>query len=525
MPPREKEVSAQDESLFLETDEGAKVGHLFAQLKMRWENIISSITGKKEEVSQENQKMKEIAAIMKTFDNGVVEEEEEEESLWVDSATFDVVISCIIILNAFIIGLETDLRRDASSREPGWIVAEVLFLLAFLTEVALKIYYHTWRWIFDSFANVLTVFICFMAFIDCTILNPIGASGVLRMFSMFRIVGISRLYKVIKKYRQLDELRLLLQSLKDSMQTLFWTVVLLIVVLYIAAVILTQQIGHNVAVYGNYRKLSGGWDHEELFGTVGRSMFTLMQVMTLDSWCSKVVRHVAVNQWYMVAFFCIFLLITTFGIMNILVSVIVEKTLAASMQNKQRLRLREEKAQRAELDSIKEIFLISDTDGSNSLDLEEFLAAMKNPEVQWRMKMLELPVAETEKLFGVIDGDGSQTLSYNDFIQGCAKLKGFAMSKDMLAVMAQADALAGKMDLMADALAESERMVAGLDEITLRISRRFDSAVLGSRRRIANTVGGSKPIVPPKRDGPGGDNVPLSVGNRPNLPQFPDLLK
>lgn len=124
--------------------------------------------------------------------------------------------------------------------------------------------------------------------------------------------------------------------------------------------------------------------------------------------------------------------------MNILVSVIVEQTLAASLQNKQRLKVREEKAQRAELDSIKEIFLISDTDGSNSLDKEEFLAAVKNPEVQWRMKMLELPVAETVKLFGVLDGDGSQTLSYTDFIQGCAKLKGHAMSKDMLAVMAQA---------------------------------------------------------------------------------------
>ena len=152
----------------------------------------------------------------------------------------------------------------------------------------------------------------------------------------------------------------------------------------------------------------------------------------------QVVRHVAVNQWYMIAFFCAFLLVTTFGSMNILVSVIVEQTLAASLQNKQRLKVREEKAQRAELDSIKEIFLISDTDGSNSLDKEEFLAAVKNPEVQWRMKMLELPVAETVKLFGVLDGDGSQTLSYTDFIQGCAKLKGHAMSKDMLAVMAQA---------------------------------------------------------------------------------------
>ena len=90
----------------------------------------------------------------------------------------------------------------------------------------------------------------------------------------------------------------------------------------------------------------------------------------------------------------------------------------------------------------------------------------------------------------------------------------------------QADALATKkMDLMDDSLAESERMVAGLDEISLRVVRRFESAVVGSRRRMAHAAGGSKPIVPPKRDGPGGDNVPLSVGNRPNLPPFPDLLR
>ncbi|CAK9100101.1 unnamed protein product [Durusdinium trenchii] len=516
---------SEEPSLWNEEDDSARVGRFFAQMKLKWDSFLSDKLGKKDQLSQESQKMKELAAIMRTFDNGVVEEDEDQDKIWVDSAAFDIVISCVIVLNAFIIGLETDVRRASRQRDAGWIVAEVFFLLCFLGEVGLKMYYHTWRWAFNSFSNMLTIFICFMAFIDCTILNPIGVSGVLRMFSMFRIVGISRLYKLIKKYRRLDELRLLLQSLKDSMQTLFWTVVLLVVVLYIAAVILTQQIGHNVEVYGNYRKLSGGWDHEELFGTVGRSMFTLMQVMTLDSWLSKVVRHVAVNQWYMIAFFCVFLLITTFGIMNILVSVIVEQTLAASLQNKQRLRVREEKAQRAELDSIKEIFLISDTDGSNSLDKEEFLAAVKNPEVQWRMKMLELPVAETVKLFGVLDGDGSQTLSYTDFIQGCAKLKGHAMSKDMLAVMAQADALATKMDLMDDSLAESERMVAGLDEISLRIARRFDSAILGSRRRMAHAAGGSKPIIPPKRDGPSGDNVPLSVGNRPNLPPFPDLLR
>lgn len=371
---------------------------------------------------------------------------------------------------------------------------------------------------------MLTAFICFMAFVDCTILNPMGASGLLRMVSIFRIAGVSRLYRSVQKYRQFGALRTLLQTLKNCLPTLLWTLVLLILVIYAFSVITTQQIGHNVSAYHNYRKQSGGWDHEELFGTIGRSMFSLLQIMTLDSWCSKYMRHIAGNQAYMIPFFAIFLLLAPLGILNILVSVIVEQTIAASDQNKQRLDSEDEKLHLAELDSLKNIFIISDRDGSNTLDLEEFRLAMNNSEVQWQMDMLDLPIEQTEKLFGVVDGDGSQCLSFDDFIHGCMKLKGHAQSKDMLAVMAQADALARKMDRMADALAESERMLAKLDEISLQVSRRFDSALLGSRRRIARSVAGSKPMIPPKWVGPQGDNIKLSFGNRPNLPQYPSFL-
>lgn len=189
---------SEEPSLWNDEDDSARVGRFFAQMKLKWDSFLADKLGQKDQLSQESQKMKEIAAIMRTFDNGVVEEEEDVDKIWVDSAAFDIVISCIIVLNAFVIGLETDVRRASRERDAGWIVAEVFFLLCFLGEVGLKMYYHTWRWAFNSFSNMLTIFICFMAFIDCTILNPIGVSGVLRMFSMFRIVGISRLYKLIK---------------------------------------------------------------------------------------------------------------------------------------------------------------------------------------------------------------------------------------------------------------------------------------------------------------------------------------
>merc|ERR1719436_1191762 len=150
-------------------------------------------------------------------------------------------------------------------------------------------------------------------------------------------------------YKVLEELRLVVEGMKESCQTLIWTVILTTVFVYISAVLLTKQIGHNVEVYKNYKKLSGGWDHEELFGTVGRSMYTLLQAMTLDSWASRIARHTIVNQWYMTAFWVLFLMVSTFGIMNIVVSVIVELMLVASQNNDARTRVREEKKPQARI--------------------------------------------------------------------------------------------------------------------------------------------------------------------------------
>merc|ERR550514_1091644 len=131
-----------------------------------------------------------------------------------------------------------------------------------------------------------------MACIDLFILFPLqaggvfDAAGVLRMLSLLRIIGLLRLLRIIKQFRALEELRLVIQGMVDSLQTIAWVVVLVIMFLYICAIITTKLIGHNVEVYGKYRKLSGGWDHEEMFGTIGRSMYTPLQVMTLDSWSS-----------------------------------------------------------------------------------------------------------------------------------------------------------------------------------------------------------------------------------------------
>lgn len=496
----------------------------------RWD----ALKGKEEkQLTVEQERVAQMADIIRTY-RGIPEDEEVDPDLsWVDHVLFDVGMSIVILLNTLVIGLETDLD-EGESRGVIWILLEILFVGIFLSEVGVKVWYHKLGilWVIQTPMNMMITFIVCMACIDLLVLFPlqaagvVDAKGVLRMLSLIRIVGLLRLLRIIKQYNSLEELRLVIQGMLDSFQTIAWVVVLLIIFLYICAIITTNTIGHNTEVYGRYRKLSGGWDHEELFGSVGRSMYTLLQVMTLDSWSSGVARHVIENQWYMSIFFLLFLLLSTHGILNVVVSVIVEHTLTAAQINESRRKIREDRKRKEELERITEIFKLADEDGSGVLDLEEFLKNLQKPEVHWALAEVGLPAADATRLFDAIDGSGTRTLNCDEFIAGCTKLRGPAQSIDLLAIQAQADALAMKMDLLSQSLNESERMMNAVDMVTMRITRRFAPAVLGTRQRIAHSKGGSEPVVPPKRTRPGlQEDVDLSIGNRPALPIFPNLLK
>lgn len=315
-----------------------------------------------------------------------------------------------------------------------------------------------------------------------------------------------------------------MQGLVGSLGMLSWTVVILVVFLYVAAVFVTSTIG-RADDFVDFKKLSSGWDHDEYFGSVGRSMYTLLQCMTRDGWSSQVGRFVIVQQWYMAFFFLGFMLVSTYGLLNLVVSVIVEQTLTAARSNATRVLAKEERVKRAELDGLKEIFLLADEDGSGELDIVEFLAALEDEEILWKMRSLDLPIDDAARLFTVIDGEGTRNLTMDEFIEGCTKLKGPARSRDLLAITSQADTLGKKMDALGEELQDAERMLHELDDISVRITNRFNPALKSSRKKIAKAVAGSAPVVPihPEKLG-SAIGVDLATGNRPLLPKFPNLI-
>ena len=213
-----------------------------------------------------------------------------------------------------------------------------IITVCFMIELSFRIHLHK-RDFFRDFSNIFDV-VCVLAAIVSTwflaFLVPSDAANVYLVASTLRVIRVLTLGRLVRVFVVFKELWIVVSGFVEAIKTLLSVSALLVLVLYLCAVFVTVEIGQNAETYEPYRHVSGGWDYRAYFGSVGRSMFTLFQVMTLDDWSNGIARHVISNQPAMAVFFVLFIVLTSFGLMNVIVGIIVDRTLAAAKENQQR---------------------------------------------------------------------------------------------------------------------------------------------------------------------------------------------
>jgi voltage-gated sodium channel len=254
------------------------------------------------------------------------------------------------------------------------------------------------------------------------------------------------------------------------------------VTLYFFAIFATQQIGQEDEIYNEYfEKTHGYFDHEVYFGTVPRSMLTLFQICTLDKWSENIVRHVKHQQPGMEWLFVSFVTFSTFGLLNLVIGVIVENTLASAKVNETKMKKKREKDRMRVLNHLREFFEQSDEDGSGTLTVEEVQQAMKDPEAMNKLKLIDLPLEDPNEIFALLDVDQSGELSIDEFISGCMRIKGNARSKDLLAVQIAVDTLGSKFSDLNHALETAGDKIMKLDERTAEMMMKCEKVFLPER--------------------------------------------
>jgi len=172
-----------------------------------------------------------------------------------------------------------------------WIDKAILSV--FVVEIALKMFAFRWRFFREPW-NVFDFLVVGIALIP--------ASGPLAVLRTLRVLRILRLVSMVPR------MRLVVESLPHAVPGIASIAGLMLILFYVASVMATGFFGT---------------DYPPWFGTIGESMYSLFQIMTLESWSMGIVRPVMEQYPYAWLFFVPFILLATFTMLNLFIAIIV----------------------------------------------------------------------------------------------------------------------------------------------------------------------------------------------------------
>merc|ERR1719181_1958078 len=68
------------------------------------------------------------------------------------------------------------------------------------------------------------------------------------------------------------------------------------------------------------------WSKNDYFGTMSRSMFTMLQVATMDKWSTNIARPLIKHDGSVIVWLMVFILISRYGVLNVAIGTIAEAT-------------------------------------------------------------------------------------------------------------------------------------------------------------------------------------------------------
>ncbi|MCC5861285.1 MAG: ion transporter [Gammaproteobacteria bacterium] len=208
---------------------------------------------------------------------------------WIESSPIQRAIIVLIVLNGVILGLETS--QTAMALAGGLLVgADRVILGVFVIEIALKLFAKRLAF-FRNPWNVFDFIVVGIALIPTT-----GPLAVLRILRLLRLVSM------------VPKLRFIVEALLKAVPGIVSIFGLLLLMFYVFAVIATGLFAA---------------DFPDWFGSLGASMYTLFQVMTLESWSMGIARPVMELHPFAWVFFVPFILLATFTVLNLFIAVIV----------------------------------------------------------------------------------------------------------------------------------------------------------------------------------------------------------
>ena len=210
----------------------------------------------------------------------------------VESKLFERFIITVIVVNAIGLGIETS--PWAMSHIGGIVhLLDTIALGIFVVELGIKFFAYRLAF-FKNGWNIFDLIIVSVALVPAS-----------QQFSVLRALRILRALRLISV---VPSMRRVIMGLFQAIPSIGTVIVMLLLLFYISGVMATKLFGESFP---------------EWFGNLGASLYSLFQIMTLESWSMGIVRPVMEVYPYAWVFFVPFILMTSFIVLNLFIGVIV----------------------------------------------------------------------------------------------------------------------------------------------------------------------------------------------------------
>lgn len=240
-------------------------------------------------------------------------------SCWQDvKAHAETIMNIVICLNTLQMGIAGEWKvQEYPSLRPVYTGVDFAFNLIYVVEVFINLavkecQYFCDPWLVTDLAVTSVGVYSFIEELQSENSANHTALGAIRIARLIRLVRLVRILRVMKS---VPELVMVVQGLMRALRSLGWVLLLMVLVQFVFAVFFTNVVDNDIF-------------DRNFFEDSGHAMLTLIDISIMAEWGS-IVRPVMEHQPALILPFIIYILITAFGMLNVMIGVIVESTAQA----------------------------------------------------------------------------------------------------------------------------------------------------------------------------------------------------
>lgn len=356
----------------------------------------------------------------------VTEREESRHSQrpWISTRSADIFFGFAIMWYSVVVGVDVEIATKPIL-VPTWMTwtlfgLQVMFVAIFILELVLRVLGDGWKFCSPchNLAGAFDTAIILLG--TAEFVAKILSASFFTVVSVMRVVRLLRLVRIFRVLLVIKELRLLMVGMFSSLSAVFWTFVLLLVLMYNGALVCVVLLS----------------EHESLsiyFGSVPMALFTHFTVVTLEAWPAVSDAVILADGALWAVYFMLFIMVSSMALMNLVTGVVCEKLMGSPAPvepvanqtgsgNAIAQNLLEETVLRERLTKV---MTRCDADLDSRVDAEEFRFMMVQPDMKSLLESMEITTdVDALQLFDIMDIEHKGSISFDHFNNALMRLRG-----------------------------------------------------------------------------------------------------